>query len=81
MKTVEFRNDGGKLAKQLLRLVDSSKGRNFQDTHISVDVLNDSIIVSTFCATEYGRAWCNQNHTRVEKSDIPFFAAKKLGIV
>jgi hypothetical protein len=81
MRTVELRNNGGKLAKQLLRLVDSSKGRNLQDTHISVRVHKDFIIVSTFCANEFGRAWDNENYTRVERKDIPFFAAKKLGMV
>jgi hypothetical protein len=81
MKTVELRNDGSKLAKQLLQLVDFSRGNNFQDTHIRVVLDDDEVIVSTFCVNEFGRAWCNQNHTRVSKSDLPFFTAKKLGMV
>lgn len=81
MRTFEFRNDGGKLAKQLLQLVDFRKGNNYEHTHISVSVCKDSIIVSTFCANEFGRAWDNENYTRVERKGIPFFAAKKLGMV
>jgi hypothetical protein len=81
MRTVELRNDRGKLAKQLLRLVDFSRGNNFQDTHIRVVLDDDEVIVSTFCVNEHGREWCNQNHTRVSKSDLPFFTAKKLGMV
>ena len=78
---VEFKNDGGRLCRQLLSLVDFSRGNNYEDTHISVDVLNDSIVVGTFCVNEYGSAWDNENYTRVKKEDIPLFAAKKLGIV
>ena len=82
MKTVvELRNDRGKLAKQLLRLVDFSKGRNYQDTDIRVEVLDDGLVISTFCTNQFGSAWCNQNHTRVKKEDVPFFAARKLGII
>lgn len=82
MRTIELKNNGSKLAKQLLRLVDFQKGHNFQDTHIRVEVLDDGLVVSTFCANdEFGREWCNQNHTTVKKSDLPFFTAKKLGMV
>jgi len=81
MRTVELKNNGSKLAKQLLRLVDFSRGSNFQDTHIRVVLDDDEVIVSTFCTNEHGREWCNQNHTRVSKSDLPFFTAKKLGMV
>jgi hypothetical protein len=78
---VELENNGSKLCRQLLSLVDFSRGNNYEDTHISVDIFDDHVVVSTFCVNEHGSAWCNQNHTRVEKSNIPFFAAKKLGIV
>jgi len=78
---VNFKNDGSKLSRQLLSLVDFSRGNNYEDTHISVDVFDDHIVVGTFCVNEFGRAWDNENHTRVEKSDVPFFVAKKLGIV
>jgi hypothetical protein len=81
MRTIELQNNGSKLAKQLLRLVDFSRGNNFQDTHIRVVLDDDEVIVSTFCVNEHGREWCNQNHTRVSKSDLPFFTAKKLGMV
>lgn len=81
MRTIELKNNGSKLAKQLLRLVDFQKGKNLQDTHIYVSVYRDFIIVGTFCVNEFGRAWSNENYTRVEKEDIPFFAAKKLGIL
>ena len=81
MRTVELKNDGSKLAKQLLRLVDFSRGRNLQDTNIRVEVLDDGLVVSTECTNEFGREWCNQNHTRVTKENIPFFTLKKLGMV
>ena len=78
---VNFKNDGSKLSRQLLSLVDFSRGNNYEDTHISVDVFDNEIVVSTFCVNEHGSAWCNENHTRVSKSDLPFFAMKKLGMV
>jgi len=81
MRTVEFRNNGSKLAKQLLRLVDFRKGKNYQSTHISVRVFDSHVLVGTFCVNEFGRAWDNENYTRVEKKDIPFFTLKKLGMV
>jgi hypothetical protein len=81
MKNLEFRNDGSKLCRQLLSLVDFSRGNNYENTHISVDVFDNEIVVGTFCINEFGSAWDNENYTRVERKDIPFFAAKKLGIV
>lgn len=81
MRVVELKNDGSKLSRQLLRLVDFTKGNNYQDTNLRVVILCNKIIVSTFCTNESGREWCNQNHTEVEKENIPFFAAKKLGII
>lgn len=81
MRTMEFRNDGSRLCRQLLSLVDFSRGNNYQDTNVKVDIFDDHVVVSTFCVNEHGSAWCNQNHTRVEKSEIPYFTAKKLGIV
>lgn len=78
---VELENNGSKLCRQLLSLVDFSRGNNYEDTHISVDVLNDSIVVGTFCINEFGSAWDNENYTRVKKEDVPFFAARKLGII
>jgi hypothetical protein len=81
MRNLELVNNSSKLCRQLLSLVDFSKGNNYESTHINVDILDDAIIVSTFCANEYGRKWCNQNHTEVKKKDIPLFAAKKLGII
>lgn len=81
MRIVEFKNDGSKLCRQLLRLVDFRKGNNYENTDIRVVIDKNEIIVSTFCTNEYGRAWCNQNHTRVEKEDIPYFTQKKLGLL
>jgi hypothetical protein len=81
MRTIELKNNGSKLAKQLLRMVDFQKGNNYQDTHIRVEVLYDGLVVSTFCTNEFGRELDNENHTRVSKSDLPFFTAKKLGMV
>ena len=81
MRTIELKNNGSKLAKQLLRLVDFQKGHNYQDTNVRVEVLDDGLVVSTFCTNEFGRELDNENHTRVEKKDIPFFTLKKLGMV
>ena len=80
-KIVRLENTDSKLCKQLLSLVDFSKGNNYVDTDIEVIISENNIIVSTFCINEYGSVWDNRNHTRVDKSDIPFFTAKKLGIV
>lgn len=81
MKRIEIENTGNKLSRQLLSMVDSSKGNNYEDTHISVGVSGNHVVVSTFCVNEYGSAWCNQNHTKVNRSNVPFFTAKKLGMV
>lgn len=81
MKTIEIENTGSKLCRQLLSLVDFSKGNNYEDTDISVDILDNHIVISTFCTNEYGSRWCNENHTEVEKSNVPFFTAKKLGML
>jgi hypothetical protein len=81
MRILEFKNDGSKLCRQLLSLVDFRQGNNYENTHIRVEVHNDSLVVSTFCANEFGREWSNENHTRVERSHVPFFAAKKLGLL
>jgi hypothetical protein len=81
MRNLEFRNDGSKLCRQLLSLVDFTRGKNYENTHIQVRVFNDHILVGTFCINEFGSAWDNENHTRVEKENIPFFVAKKLGII
>lgn len=75
-------NTGDKLSRQLLSLVDSSKGNNYYDTDIRVAILSDgSITVETFLTNEYGSRWYNNNKTVIGKSDIPFFTAKKLGLM
>jgi hypothetical protein len=81
MKILEFKNDGSRLCRQLLSLVDFSRGNNYESTHIQVRVEENDIVVGTFCVNEFGSAWDNENHTRVKKEDVPFFAAKKLGII
>jgi hypothetical protein len=81
MRVIELKNDGCKLCRQLLSLVDFTRGKNYEDTHINVSVFDNEIVVGTFCINEFGSAWDNENYTRVRKEDIPFFAAKKLGII
>ena len=77
-----IKNTGNKLSRQLLSLVDSSKGNNYYDDGIRVAVLsNDCIRVSTYCVNEYGSTWSNENYTTVAKVDVPFFTLKKLGLV
>lgn len=78
---VNLENTGNKLCKQLISLVDFSKGNNYEDTDISVRVFTDGIVVSTFCTNEYGSKYSNSNYTHVNKCDIPFFTAKKLGML
>ena len=75
-------NNGSKLSRQLLSLVDSSKGNNYEETDIRVAILSDdSIEVGTFYTNEYGSRWYNDNETYVAKENIPFFTLKKLGMV
>ncbi len=82
MKVVFFENTGDKLSRQLMSLIDFSKGNNYYSDVIRVAILSDdSIRVSTTCINDYGRSISNENHTTVAKSDIPFFTAKKLGLI
>ena len=83
METIvkNLENNGSKLCRQLLSLVDFSKGNNYEDTGIQVRVSDKELIVSTFYTNEYGSTWYNENYTRVNKSNIPFFTMKKLGML
>ena len=75
-------NTGNKLSRQLLSLVDFSRGNNYYSDGIRVAILsNDCIRVSTYCINDYGRRISNENYTNVAKGDIPYFTAKKLGLV
>ena len=76
-----YGNKKDKLCRQLVSLVDFSKGNNYQDTHIRVEVRANFIIVSTLCCGEDGDIWYNDNETYVWKSDIPLFTLKKLGML
>jgi hypothetical protein len=77
-----FRNCGDKLSRQLLSLVDFSRGNNYYSDGIRVAILSDGTIrVSTYCINDYGSRWDNENYTNVAKGDIPYFTAKKLGLV
>ena len=78
---VDMENDGSKLCKQLLSIVDFSKGNNYVDTHIEVRVFDNFVGVSTFCVNEYGSSWCNENYTEISRENIPFFTLKKLGMI
>ena len=78
---VFLQNNKNKLCKQLLSLVDFSKGTNYKDTHIRVEIFNDFIIVETFYVDDPGEIWYNENSTKINKSDIPFFTMKKLGML
>lgn len=78
---INLENTGSKLCRQLLSLVDFSKGNNYADTYIEVRIFDNHIVVSTFCTNEYGSSWCNENYTEVSKSNIPFFTLKKLGML
>ena len=81
-KVVFIKNTGDKLSRQLLSLVDFSRGNNYYSDGIRVALYSDgSIRVSTFCVNDYGRRISNENYTNVWKSDLPYFTAKKLGMV
>ena len=78
---VFLQNTGDKLCRQLLSLVDFSQGNNYEDTNIRVEIYESKIIVSTFYGGDPGDIWHNDNYTTIKKSNIPFFAAKKLGMI
>jgi uncharacterized alkaline shock family protein YloU len=81
-EVVFIENTGDKLSRQLLSLVDFSRGNNYYSDGIRVAILSDdSISVSTYCINDYGRSISNENYTTVDKSDIPFFTLKKLGMI
>lgn len=80
-KVVFIENTDNKLCRQLLSLV-PSRGKNYEETHIRVAICSDeSIEVETFYTNEYGSRWYNDNETKVEKENIPFFTLKKLGMI
>ena len=82
IEVINLENCGDKLSRQLLSLVDFSRGNNYYSDGIRVVILSDgSIRVSTFCINDYGRRISNENHTTVDKGDIPFFTLKKLGLM
>jgi hypothetical protein len=81
-RVVFIENTGDKLSRQLLSLVDFSRGNNYYSDVIRVAILSDSSIrVSTTCINDYGRSISNENYTNVAKGDIPYFTAKKLGLI
>ena len=80
-EVIFMQNDGSKLCRQLLSLVDFSQGNNYESTNIRVELYANFIVVGTLYRNEYGSTWYNDNETCVSKSNIPFFAAKKLGMI
>lgn len=82
-KVFRFKNDGDKLSRQLLSLVDFSRGNNYESSHIEVRLYDNSdmLEISTHYINEYGSRWDNENYTQVTKSDLPYFTAKKLGMI
>jgi hypothetical protein len=82
MRNLVVKNDGSKLCRQLLSLVDFFQGNNYPSTHINVRVYKNHIVVSTFYVnSENLDSWDNENYTTVERAYVPHFTAKKLGIV
>jgi len=82
LEVFSIENTGDKLSRQLLSLVDFSRGNNYYSDGIRVAILSDGIIrVSTYCINDYGRRISNENYTNIAKGDIPFFTAKKLGLI
>ena len=81
-KVIFVKINDDKLSRQLLSLVDSSKGNNYEETDVRVVIYSDgSITVESFYTNEYGSRWYNDNETYVAKENIPFFTAKKLGLI
>ena len=81
MRNIVIKNDGSKLCRQLLSLVDFFQGNNYENTHINVRVYDDRIVVSTFFVDSNLNSWDNENYTTIEKAYIPFFTLKKLGMI
>lgn len=82
MRNLVIKNDGSKLCRQLLSLVDFFQGNNYPSTHINVRVYKDRITVSTFYVdNDTLNSWDNENYTTIEKAHVPFFTAKKLGLL
>lgn len=82
LEVFSIENTGDKLSRQLLSLVDFSRGNNYYSDGIRVAILSDgSIRVSTFCVNDYGRSISNENYTNIGREDIPFFTLKKLGLM
>lgn len=82
MRNVVIKNTGNKLCRQLLSLVDFTRGNNYPSTKINVRIFKDHIVVSTFYIDrETLNSWDNENYTRIEKSHVPFFTLKKLGLL
>ena len=76
-----FRNDGSKLSKQLLSLVQGNENsNNYKSTHIRVEIKDNILTVETLCHSG-GDSWYNDNSTEVLKSELPYFTAKKLGVL
>ncbi len=82
MRNLVIKNDGSKLCRQLLSLVDFFQGNNYPNTHINVRVYKDHIVVSTFYVnSENLDSWDNENYTTVERAYVPYFSLKKLGMI
>lgn len=81
-RNIIVKNTGDKLSRQLLSLVDFSRGNNYESTHINVRCYKDHIVVSTFYIdSDSLNSWDNENYTRVEKAYVPYFTQKKLGMI
>ena len=82
MRNIVIKNTGDKLCRQLLSLVDFSQGNNYPSTKINVRIFKDHIVVSTFYVnSETLNSWDNENYTTIEKAHVPYFTAKKLGMI
>ena len=81
-RNIIVKNTGDKLSRQLLSLVDFYQGNNYPHTHINVRVYRDKIVVSTFYINDDNLdSWDNENYTTIEKAHVPYFTAKKLGLI
>ncbi len=82
MRNVVIKNTGDKLCRQLLSLVDFTRGNNYPSTKINVRIFKDHIVVSTFFIDDDTlNSWDNDNYTTIEKAHVPYFTQKKLGMI
>lgn len=72
-------NNGTKLTKQLISLIERNENsNNYIPNEIVVEIENHGLTVSTRCCNDYGTVYYNDNETFVSLSELPNFLARKM---